>query len=100
MKPLSWFKRHWRAIELANHRSPKSGRPLRRPFTGEVHFDPPTREQWAALAHYRKLTCKTRRVDHETAYLSAYGESDPQSMAIMQSLQRSGLLVVDYSQQR
>jgi hypothetical protein len=87
--------KNWRALELESGRSPATGRPLRKWASGEVEFDPPTPEDWAALAHYTKLN--RRGVDHETAYLAAYGESDPQTIRMLESFLRRGILVGDFA---
>jgi hypothetical protein len=96
---LRWYKKNWRRLELANGRSPATGRPLRRAVTAAIEFDPPTPEDWGALARYTKFI--NRGVDHRTAYFQAgYGDDDRESEALMASWQLDGLLVVDYSQQR
>jgi hypothetical protein len=91
---ISEYKRRWREFELLNGRSPKTGRPLRKWLTVELRKRAGTKPQYAALAHYTKLI--RRDVDHETAYLAAYGKADPQSVRMLDSFLRRGILVGDF----
>jgi hypothetical protein len=91
---VEWYRRHWRGLELANSRSPVSGRP----WTGlreEHETRKPHRFEWAALAKYTALHCTRRDVDHRTAFQQAYGR-DPGSGAddLPYRMMADGLLTI------
>jgi hypothetical protein len=91
---VDWYRRHWRGLELANSRSPVSGRPwsgLRQ--DRDAHN--PTEFEWAALAKYTALHCTRRDVDHRTAFQQAYGR-DPGKSAddLMDRMMENGLLII------
>ena len=91
---VDWYRRHWRGLELANSRSPASGRPwsgLRK----ERETRKPNESEWAALAKYTALHCTRRDVDHRTAFLQAYGR-DPGSGAddLLNRMMADGLLTI------
>jgi hypothetical protein len=91
---VDWYRRHWRALELTNSRSPVSGRPwsgLRQ----ERGAREPTEFEWTALAKYTALHCTRRDVDHRTAFQQAYGR-DPGRDAddLMNRMVADGLLKI------
>jgi hypothetical protein len=91
---VDWYRRHWRGLELANHRSPISGRP----WSGlreEREARKPTEFEWTALAKYTALHCTRREVDHRTAFQHAYGR-DPGRDAddLMNRMMENGLLII------
>jgi hypothetical protein len=64
---LEWYLAHWRGLELANSRSPVSGRPwsgLRQEREALI----PSERDWITLAKYTALHCTRRDVDHRTAF--------------------------------
>jgi hypothetical protein len=78
---VDWYRRHWRGLELANSRSPVSGRP----WSGlreERDARKPTEFEWTALAKYTALHCARRDVDHRTAFQQAYGVTPAQEPMI------------------
>lgn len=91
-RPIEWYQEHWRELELANDRSPASGRAwkgLKQDRDGR----PPTQEEWAALARFTKLN--RYGVDFRTAYEHAYGrDAGPEVDRLAQRLLDAGVLVV------
>jgi hypothetical protein len=90
---ISEYKRHWRAIEVANGRSPRSGRPWKG-LHGEIVGTAPTREQWESLDKYTKNNRPRRGIDHETNFLSSYGRHDYYTLHFMAACLRNGTLVI------
>lgn len=91
---VDWYRRHWRGLELANFRSPVSGRP----WSGrreERETRKPNECEWIALAKYTALHCTRRDVDHRTAFQQAYGR-DPGSGAddLLYRMMADGLLTI------
>jgi hypothetical protein len=91
---IECYRRHWRRLELANSRSPVSGRPwsgLRQKHDARE----PTEFEWTALAKYTALHCTRRDVDHRTAFLQAYGR-DPGNGAddLLYRMMADGLLTI------
>ena len=89
------YLRDWRRHEVEAGRSPITGRKWRG-LHGEIEERRPTKRQWAALARYRSLTCKSRRVDHRTAFKQAFNRDDPGTIPLLNQLIRDGILVGDF----
>jgi hypothetical protein len=92
---LEWYLANWRGLELANSRSPLSGRAwsgLRQ----ERDVLTPTERDWIALAKYTALHCTRRTVDHRTAFQQAYGR-DSGNDALMNRMLRNGTLNISQS---